>query len=204
MARPSQGGADSKWPIKVAYGHRYASTQPLLVDQASGKTRNMRIHWGTVDENLRFYPGKRFFYASPSERARFVYPDTWDLTELEKLSGIKGQGRPAYEGADTNRFYGDVWLLEQVAERTGLRADLMRVFGRNRELVNDILTLSYYPYLTGNTYNRLARWQRIEKTPSSSRSPPTLSPPSGLGRPSTTNSILFPAAACIARNRVEI
>jgi hypothetical protein len=128
--------------IHVANGHRYASTQPLLVDQASGKTRNMRIHWGTVDETLRFYPGKRFFYASPSERARFVYPDTWDLTELEKLSGIKGQGRPAYEGADANRFYGDVWLLEQVAERTGLRADLMRVFGRNRELVNDILTLS--------------------------------------------------------------
>ena len=167
MARPRQEGTNYKMSIHVANGHRYASTQPLLVDQASGKTRNMRIHWGTVDENLRFYPGKRFFYASPSERARFVYPDTWDLTELEKLSGIKGQGRPAYEGADANRFYGDVWLLEQVAERTGLRADLMRVFGRNRELVNDILTLSYYPYLTGNTYNRLARWQRIEKTPSS-------------------------------------
>lgn len=43
----------------------------------------------------------------------------------------------------------------------------MRVFDRNRELVDDILTLAYYPYLTGNTYNRLARWQRIEKTPSS-------------------------------------
>jgi transposase len=43
----------------------------------------------------------------------------------------------------------------------------MRVFDRNKELVNDILTLSFYPYLTGNTYNRLARWQRIEKTPSS-------------------------------------
>ena len=167
MARPRLEGTNYKMSIHVANGHRYASTQPLVVDVETGMTHNVRIHWGTVDDNLRFYPGKRFFYASPAERAKFVYPDNWDLGELDKLSGTRGAGRPAYDEEDANRFYGDVWLLEQVAEKTGLRADLMRVFDKNKELVDDILTLSFYPYLTGNTYNRLARWQRIEKTPSS-------------------------------------
>ncbi|NLE24413.1 MAG: transposase [Clostridiaceae bacterium] len=167
MARPRLEGTKYKMSIHVANGHRYASTQPLVVDELTGMTRNVRIHWGTLDENLRFYPGKRFFYAGPSERAKFVYPSNWDLGELDKLSGSRGAGRPAYDQEDSNRFYGDVWLLEQVADKTGLRADLMRVFDKNKELVDDILTLSFYPYLTGNTYNRLARWQRIEKTPSS-------------------------------------
>jgi len=167
MARPRLEGTKYKMSIHVANGHGYASTQPLVVDELTGMTRNVRIHWGTLDENLRFYPGKRFFYAGPSERAKFVYPSNWDLGELDKLSGSRGAGRPAYDQEDSNRFYGDVWLLEQVADKTGLRADLMRVFDKNKELVDDILTLSFYPYLTGNTYNRLARWQRIEKTPSS-------------------------------------
>jgi transposase len=166
MARPRLEGTNYKMSIHVANGHRYASTQPLVVDESTGVTRNVRIHWGTVDENLRFYPGKRFFYASPAERTKFVYPADWDLCELDKLSGARSAGRPSYDQDDANRFYGDVWLLEQVAEKTGLRADLMRVFDRNKELVDDILTLSIYPYLTGNTYNRLARWQRIQKTPS--------------------------------------
>jgi hypothetical protein len=51
-----------------------------------------------------------------------IYPDNWDLSELEKLSGIRGQGRPTYDQEDTNRFCGDVWLLEQVAEKIDLPA----------------------------------------------------------------------------------
>ena len=117
MARPRIEGTNYKMSIHVANGHRYASTQPLIVDEATGMMRNVRIHWGTVDENLRFYPGKRFFYASPQERAMFIYPGNWDLSELDKLSGIRGQGRPAYDQEDTNRLYGDVWLLEQVAKK---------------------------------------------------------------------------------------
>jgi len=124
MARPRLKGTNYKMSIHVANGHRYASTQPLVVDGETGMTRNVRIHWGTVDDNLRFLPGKRFFYTSPAVRAKFVYPDNWDLGELDKLSGTRGAGRPAYDEEDANRFYGDVWLLEQVAEKTGLKADL--------------------------------------------------------------------------------
>jgi len=92
----------------------------------------------------------------------------------DKLSGKRSQGRPAYQGDDVNRFYGDVWLLEQVAFKTGIRQDLLTVFEGNAEMVNDILTLAFFPYLTGYTYNRLARWQRIAKTPSRAELTPTM------------------------------
>ena len=92
MARPRLEGTNYKISIHVANGHRYAGTQPLVVDDVSGTTRNIRIHWGTIDDNLRFYPGKRFFYASPAERAKFIYQADWDLIELDKLYGTRGPG----------------------------------------------------------------------------------------------------------------
>jgi hypothetical protein len=64
-------------------------------------------------------------------------------------------------------LYGDVWLLEQVSIRTGIRQDLEAVFHGNREIVDDIITLAIFPYLTKFTYNRVARWQRAAKSPSS-------------------------------------
>jgi hypothetical protein len=42
------------------------------------------------------------------------------------------------------------------ALKTGIRQDLLSVFEGNTEMVNDILTLSFFPFLTGHTYNRLA------------------------------------------------
>jgi transposase len=64
-------------------------------------------------------------------------------------------------------LYGDVWLLEQVALKTGIRQDLNAVFSGNTELVNDILTLAMYPYLTGHTYARITIWQKNHKASSS-------------------------------------
>jgi hypothetical protein len=120
-----------------------------------------------MDETLRFYPGQWFYFASPAEQAKFVYSANGNLSELDRLFGARGAGRPAYDEEDASRFYSDVWFLKQVTAKTGLRADLMLVFEKSKELADDILTLSFYPYLTGNTYNRLAHWQCIEKTPSS-------------------------------------
>lgn len=142
----------------------YATTHPYTVDE-NGKRRYVNCHWGTVDENKKFIPGKRYVYASLEERAKLIFPDDWDMSEARKLSGSKSAGRPAYTDVDNNRFYGDIWLLEQVSDKTGLRADLMNVFERNEEMVNSILTLAYFSVLTGYTFNRVARWQRIERTP---------------------------------------
>ena len=96
-----------------------------------------------------------------------IFPEGWDLSEIDKLQSDRRQGRPAYEGADVNRFYGDVWLMEQVADKVGLRTDLMATFHENAEIVNDVLTLAYYSFATGNSWSRAARWQKLEKAPSS-------------------------------------
>jgi len=66
-----------------------------------------------------------------------------------------------------NRLYGDIWLLEQIAEKTGIRKDLEAVFDGNREIVDDIITLAIFPYITSYTYNRVARWQKVARSPSS-------------------------------------
>ncbi|MDY5823236.1 MAG: hypothetical protein SPJ99_00050 [Candidatus Coprenecus sp.] len=141
-------------------GYMYAATHPYTVDD-NGNRKYVYCHWGVVDENKKFILGKRYVFASLEERARLIFPDDWDMSEAKCLSGTKQPGRPAYTDADKNRFYGDIWLLEQVADKTGLRSDLKQVFENNEEVVNGILTLAYFSVLTGYSYNRMARWQRI-------------------------------------------
>ncbi|MDR2487243.1 MAG: hypothetical protein LBD12_04690, partial [Clostridiales Family XIII bacterium] len=106
-----------------------------------------------------------YITASAEERSRLIFPKEWDMSEALRAVGAAGPGRPAYDGEDVNRFYGDIWLLEHVAEATGIRQDLETAFGDKRK-VDDILTLAYFPYVTGWTYNRVVRWQRLAKAPS--------------------------------------
>lgn len=165
MARPTNPNTPYKITLHVNNGYRYAATRPL-VKKDDGSHHNKSIHWGTVTDELKFIPGREFLYASLEERGKLIFPEGWDLSEIDKLQSSRRQGRPAKDGEDTNRFYGDIWLLERIAEETGIRQDLVSVFGGNREMVNDIMTLAMYPYVTGFNYNRVARWQRIVKTPS--------------------------------------
>ena len=164
--RPPRNDGKFRVSIHNNNGYRYASSQPFVLDPETGRRIYRRVHWGVVDENLRFIPGKTFIYASQEEREQLEFPPEWDLSEIQKLSGQRGPGRPAYDGDDVNRLYGDIWLLEQVAKATGIREDLEKVFEGNKEMADDILTLAIFPYLTQYTYNRVARWQRIVKSPS--------------------------------------
>ena len=173
MARPTSEDSIYRISIHMNGGYMYASTHPYTVTP-EGKRKYSILHWGTVDQNLKFVPGPRYIYASLDERSKLIFPEGWDMSLADKFSGKRGQGRPAYDGDDLNRFYGDVWLLEQVALKTGIRQDLLSVFEGNTEMVNDILTLAFFPYLTGYTYNRLARWQRIARTPSREELTPTM------------------------------
>jgi hypothetical protein len=50
-------------------------------------------------------------------------------------------------------LYRDIWLLEQIALKTGIRNDLEAAFKGNCELVDDILTLSMFPYIYQFTKN---------------------------------------------------
>ena len=151
----------------VTKGYTYASTQPPYIDPDTGKKKYRYVHWGSVDESLKFIPSSAFYIASPEERERLIFPEDWDMSEAEKLAGLRKAGRPEYSGECQNRLFGDIWLLEQVATRIGIRQDLEVVFSRNREIVDDILTLAIFPYITKFTYNRVARWQRVAKSPSS-------------------------------------
>ena len=173
MSRPVDPTAQFRVKPHVNNGYTYASTQPPYVDEITGKKKYRYIHWGTVDEKKKFTPGSRFFLASPEEREQLIFPDDWDMSEAEKLTGLRKPGRPACTGECQNRLYGDVWLLEQIAEKTGIRQDLEVVFNGNREFVDDVLTLAMYPYLTKFTYNRVARWQEVVKAPSSRELTPT-------------------------------
>lgn len=85
----------------------YAATHPYIIDE-NGKRKYVNCHWGVVDENKKFFPGKRYIFVSLEERAKLVFPDDWDISEAKRLSGAKLPGRPDYTDTDKNRFYGDI------------------------------------------------------------------------------------------------
>ena len=173
MARPVDPNSQFRVKPHTTNGYTYASTQPPYVDPDTGRKKYRYIHWGTVNESRKFIPGTAFYQASPEERSRLIFPEDWDLSEAQKLTGLRKPGRPECDGDCQNRLYGDVWLLEQIATKTGIRQDLEAIFSGNREIVDDILTLAIFPYLTKFTYNRVARWQRAAKSPSSRELTPT-------------------------------
>ena len=167
MGRAGDPNAQYRVKPHITKGYTYASTQPPYLDPDTGKKKYRYIHWGTVDENNKFIPGSAFYQAPPEDRTQLIFPEEWDMSEAKRLTGLREPGRPAYSSDDQNRFYGDIWLLEQIAHKTGIRKDLESVFGGNREIVDDILTLAMFPYLTKFNYSRVARWQKVAAAPSS-------------------------------------
>ena len=167
MARPISAETANKVTLHVNGGYRYASTRPRVTNEATGKNTNKSIHWGTVTEDLRFIPNQRYIYASPEERDKLVFPEDWDLSEVREHSSNRGPGRPPSDEEDKNRLYGATWLLEQIADRTGIRQDLEEVFDGNKEMVDDIMTLAMFPYMTNFSFSRLARHQEVYKFPTS-------------------------------------
>ena len=146
-------------------GYYYASTQPIVVDpeRKSGRNKHVRKHWGTVDSNMVFHPNNDFIMLSPDERKKYIFPEDWDMSEANSLPSMRKAGRPSSPAEDTNLLYGDTWLLEQVAEKTGLRADLIEALDGNKEKADAILTIAMYQVADGGSFNRIHHWQRIEK-----------------------------------------
>jgi transposase len=161
--RPSKEETPFKIIVHTNGGRRYASTKVAVIDQ-NGKKQFRHKHWGVLDEDDKFHPNTTYFNASPKERAKLIFPEGWDLSEA-KGRGEEHRGRVAYEKDDVDRQYGATWLLDQVAERTGVKDDLMKVFDGNIEKVNQILTLAYFPFVDNLTYAHLSRWQKEVKSP---------------------------------------
>ena len=165
LGRPPKADSGYRVSTHKIGKYIYASTQPVSVDQDGNKTYKHK-HWGRLDGN-RFIPGTEFILLPKEEREKLIFPNGWDLSEIEKVFPSPQGGRPVSDDQDRNRLYGVTWFLEQVAEKTGLTKDLMKVFGGNKVMVNDMLTLAMFPYVsTGLSYNRLKRYQRIYRFPS--------------------------------------
>ncbi len=164
MARPPRNDDKIYLNLHINQGYRYARAQ-VPYKTESGVKRYKSVHFGTVTDELVFNPNHKFLYASEEVRKALVFPPEWNVSAAFKEIHPP-PGRPESSDEDTNRLYGHIWLLEKIAESTGIRKDLLQVFHGNKALVNDILTLAMFPYVTGYTYNRVERWQRIVKAPS--------------------------------------
>lgn len=168
MARPIDIETSYRIKIHKNNGYMYASTQPIVPDPdcTSGRKKHRRIHWGTLDTDMKFHPNDNYILASPEERAKLIFPEDWDMSEAKALPSGRKAGRPAtIQEEDKNLLYGDMWLLEKVAEKTGLREDLVRTFDGNKEVADAILSIAMYQVSNGGSFNRIAHWQRIEKSP---------------------------------------
>lgn len=182
--------------------YQYADTQRLQMTK-DGKEAYRHCHWGKFDPNTKvFLPNADFLLLPEEEKKKFIFPEDWDISKaLPSQAAQPTQPLQAHEEGDTargheedlppqvleedsrpqaaqaceeDRLYGDIWLTEQIAKKIGLWDDLMTVFNGNEERVGAILTLAIFPYLTGFSFNRLLRWQRIVKAPTAlPLTPPT-------------------------------
>jgi len=163
MPRPVNPETAYRLVAHTTHGHVYASVQCTVVGKDGRKVRRHR-HYGVI-ENNRFTPWADFLALPAGERAKFIFPREWDLSLMDKLSDRRGQGRPVLDCEAQNRLYGDIWLLERIAEKTRIRHDLEVVFDGNKEIVDAIMALAMFPYLTKFSFSRVERWQRNVKSP---------------------------------------
>ena len=187
MARPTGSNSGYQMGIHKMGKYRYASTERMVTGK-SGKPIPKHIHWGRLDDKMRFHPNERFLFEKPSEKAKFIYPPDWDLSLINisvpsaydngvedmAKSSVNPQAEDPNEGTTSaketilinqNRFYGATWLLGMIADRAGVRADLMAAFDENESVVNAILTIAMFMYTTNYNLSRLASWQALEKYP---------------------------------------
>lgn len=145
-------------------GYVYASTQTFVTDEAGNRKRRC-LHWGSLEDGNKFVPNSRYLMLAPEERKKFIFPSDWDLSELHRLPSERKQGRPSYVEADQDRHYGDIWLLEQLADKLGLYQDLKEVFGGNMEKALDVLTLAMFSCLSQKAFCHMAACQRNGRYP---------------------------------------
>ena len=149
-----------------ANGYLYAATCSTVIRKDGTKYRKY-THLGALEDGTRFVPNLRFITMDAHEREKLIFPAGWDLSAIEDREGEDDQEADLVRPFDLeNKLYGNVWLLTKVAEATGVTRDLMIVLFHEREMVDDILTLAIYAYLTGMSLTRLATWQRSYKVPS--------------------------------------
>ena len=172
MARPKDPDSPYRVSEHHSNGHVYASSQPFVRDPKGNLVRR-RTSWGVVIDS-RFIPNKRFLYATQEEREKLIFPDHWDLSAIKTDTPTFNTTFDLSSVSDYHdRFFGTTWLLGQIADKLHIKEDLLETFDGNEEMVNDILTIAMFPYITTYNLDRLEKWQQLEKYPSTR----VLSPP---------------------------
>lgn len=166
MARPKRTDGKTKIQLFVTNGYRYAISQDSVRNPETGKYSHPKITYGTVTEDGRFVPNKRFLQMSSQERKRLAFPIEWNLDAIDSapLTPSRTPGRPSYTGKSRSLLYGTTLFFEKVAEVTGLRNDLTIIFGKS-EIVDDLLSLAYYDILNQDCYNHFEARQKVEWYP---------------------------------------
>ena len=156
-------------------GYSYAAIQEPFTDEMQ-KKKYKTIHLGTIGPNMTFIPNNNYMSMPLDEQEKLIFPENWNLMNIKK---DKSNNQPqseenhlkiglSFNNIETyeyrNRLYGSFWLLEQIARKIGLYNDLLTVFDNNYKRVNELLSLAFFPYLSGRNYNRFARWQNTHKT----------------------------------------
>lgn len=173
VGRPSNPNSQYTMQVHKNGKYLYADTQRAVTGD-DGIKRYKHVHWGTLDDQSRFHPNHAFLYQSPEEIARFIFPESWNLELLHQyqqaLPAPKDQAILNIEHdllvVSQSRSYGAVWFMEQVAERLGVRQDLMVTFSDNQTIVDDIMTVAMFLFITNYNLDRLCEWQTLEKYPS--------------------------------------
>lgn len=194
--RPKNPQSEYKMRLHSDNGHLYAATLSNGISQKTGKSYRKYTHWGKLTNGKIFVPNLEFAMLPQEKQGQFIFPDDWDISnikmvhnpaEMQSESGdtdskqiqtdmnstiqTENNGVNLYclhntECQFNNRLYGDVWLLLQIAFKSGVIEDLNVVFEHNENAVNDILTLAIFPYITQRNFDRCFKWQLYTKTPS--------------------------------------
>ena len=184
--RARSPNADFKVILHQTGGYRYAATQPYEKDDKTGKIRRHYVYWGDVTEEMKFIPNQRFCLTDSNTRGKLEFPESWDLSAIEKLTEEENRRPlsydPSYENDGSafsgtvrttagdeqfnNRFYGGTWFLWEMAVSKHVVEDLLSVFDGNQLVVNDIMTLAMFPIMTKWSYSQTERWQTYTKVPS--------------------------------------
>ncbi|MBR1686811.1 MAG: transposase [Clostridia bacterium] len=87
-------------------------------------------------------------------------------TDAEKTGANVPDTKPCENILDqyNNKLYGSFWLLEEISRSKGVYADLLEVFQGNISQVHEVMSLAFFPYLSGKCFNRFAKWQNAHKT----------------------------------------
>lgn len=165
MARPLL--IDGKLPMHIFtnHGYRYAVTR-TSVRKENGSYNHPQKIWGIIDEGLNFHPNARFLALSDEEKKGILIPSDWTVCPPDTTETPR-RGRPPYTGGCSCLMYGHTWFLDMLAEKSGLRDDLVHVF-EDSKVTDQILTMAYYSLVGTGPYSHLPSEQTVAWFPAAS------------------------------------